>query len=217
MNKTWVALKTVYKQNQTFFLGYFFLFIIAIFLLAIQTKKAVFILLNPYHSDFLNYFFIGLTYLGNGFFPIIICLILFLFKKPFLSFMVFVTFATSGIAAQVLKAFIYEARPAMLLKNTDYPFFIDNVTLHNFHSFPSGHTATAFALATILVIGIKNKKFSVPLLFFGALVGYSRIYLGQHFLLDVAAGSLIGVFFSILCWIVFNKMEPAFTKVKLKN
>jgi len=212
-----MPLKFVYKQNQTFFLGYFFLLIIAIFLLTTDTKKAVFISLNPYHSDLLNYFFIGITYLGNGFFPIIICLILLLFKKPFLSFMVFATFATSGIAAQVLKAFIYEARPAMLLKNSDYPYFIDHVTLHNFHSFPSGHTATAFALATILAVAIKNKKFSIPLLLFGTLVGYSRIYLGQHFLPDVAVGSLIGVFFSILCWILFNKMEPAFTKDKLKN
>ncbi len=212
-----MTLKSVYKQNQTFFLGYFFLLIIAIFLLTTDTKKAAFILLNPYHNGFLNYFFIGVTYLGNGFFPIIICLILLLFKKRFLSFMVFVSFATSGIAAQVLKAFISEARPAMLLKNSDYPYFIDHVTLHNFHSFPSGHTATAFALATILAIGIKNKKFSIPLLLFGALVGYSRIYLGQHFLFDVAVGSLIGVFFSILCWILFNKMEPAFTKGKLKN
>ena len=217
LNKSRMTIKSVYKQNQTFFLGYFFLLIIAIFLLAIDTKEEAFILLNPYHRDFLNYFFIGVTYLGNGFFTIIICLILLLFRKRFLSFLIFVSFATSGIAAQVLKAFISEPRPAIFLKNSNYPYFIDGVTLHNFHSFPSGHTVTAFALATILAFAIKDKKYSIPLLLIGALVGYSRIYLGQHFLFDVAIGSFIGVCFSIICWIFLNRIEPSFTKGKLKN
>lgn len=207
-----MTLKSVYKQNQTFFLGYFFLLIIVIFLLATDTKKATFLLLNPYHSDFLNYFFIGVTFIGDGFFSIIICLILLLFKNRFLSFMIFVSFATSGIFAQVLKAFISEGRPAMFLKNSNYPYFIDHVTLHNFHSFPSGHTTSAFALVAILAFALKNKKYAIPLVALGAMVGYSRIYLGQHFLLDVTVGSFIGVIFSIICWILFqkyfNKIEP---------
>lgn len=212
-----MTLKSVFKQNQTFFIGYFFLLAVAIILLIFDTKKEAFILLNPYHSVFLNYLFIGVTFLGTGFFSIIICLALALFKKTFLSFIVFVSFATSGIAAQLLKAFISEGRPAMVFKKSNYPYFIEHVTLHNFHSFPSGHTVTAFALASILAIAIKNKKYSIPLLLFGTLVGYSRIYLGQHFLLDVAVGSLIGILFSIICWIFLAKMEPAFTKKKLKN
>ncbi|MEO8819293.1 MAG: phosphatase PAP2 family protein [Ginsengibacter sp.] len=207
-----MTLKSVYKQNQTFFLGYFFLLIIAIILLVIDTKKAAFLLLNPYHSDFLNYFFIGVTFIGDGFFSIIICIVALLFKKRFLSFMIFVSFATSGIFAQVLKAFIREGRPAMFLKNSNYPYFIDHVTLHNFHSFPSGHTTSAFALVAILAFALKNKKYAIPLVALGALVGYSRIYLGQHFLLDVTVGSFVGVIFSFFCWIVFqkyfNKIEP---------
>ncbi len=206
-------LKSVYKQNQTFFLGYFFLLAIAIFVLVADSKKTAFLLLNPYHSDLLNYFFIGVTFIGDGFFSIIVCLVLLLFKKKFLSFMVFTSFATSGILTQVLKAFISEGRPAIFLKKSNYPYFIDHVTLHNFHSFPSGHTTSAFALVAILAFATKNKKYCLPLLALGALVGYSRIYLGQHFLLDVAVGSFIGVAFSIICWIYFqkyfNKIEPA--------
>jgi membrane-associated phospholipid phosphatase len=38
-----------------------------------------------------------------------------------------------------------------------------------------------------------------------ALVGYSRIYLGQHFMDDVLAGSVIGVVSAIVCWIYLDK------------
>ncbi len=207
-----MTLKSVYKQNQSFFLGYFFLLIVAIFILLTDSKKAGFILLNPYHTDFLNYFFEAVTLIGDGFFSVVLCLVLLLIKKRYLSFMVFVSFATSGIVAQVLKAFISEARPALFFKKGSYPYFIDHVTLHNFHSFPSGHTTSAFALVAIFAFAFKDKKYAIPLLGLGALVGYSRIYLGQHFLHDVVAGSFVGVLFSIICWIGFAKFYE-----KLKN
>jgi membrane-associated phospholipid phosphatase len=37
------------------------------------------------------------------------------------------------------------------------------------------------------------------------LVGYSRIYLAQHFLDDVLAGAMIGVLSAIFCWMFFDK------------
>jgi len=209
-----MILKSVYKQNQSFFLGYFFLLIVAVFVLLADSKKAGFILLNPYHTDFLNYFFEAVTLIGDGFFSVVLCLALLLIKKRHLSFMVFVSFATSGIVAQVMKAFISEARPALFLKKGSYPYFIDHVTLHNFHSFPSGHTTSAFALVAMIAFAFKDKKYGIPLLGIGAMVGYSRIYLGQHFLHDVVAGSLIGILFSIICWIGFAKF---YEKLKKKQ
>jgi membrane-associated phospholipid phosphatase len=207
-----MTLKSVYKQNQSFFLGYFFLLIVASFVLLGDSKKAGFILLNPYHTNFLNYLFEGFTLIGDGIFSVVVCLALLLMKKRNLSFMVFVSFAISGIVAQVLKAFISEARPALFLKKGSYPYFIDHVTLHNFHSFPSGHSTSAFALVAIIAFAVKDKKYAIPLLALGALVGYSRIYLGQHFLQDVVAGSLIGVLFAIICWIGFAKVYEKLKK-----
>jgi len=119
--------------------------------------------------------------------------------------MIFSSFAISGIVTQIFKLFISEARPGLFLAKTNYPYFIEHVTLHNFHSFPSGHSTSAFALVAILSFAIKNKNYSILFLIIGALVGYSRIYLGQHFITDVAIGSIIGVLFSIICWIWFEK------------
>lgn len=57
-------------------------------------------------------------------------------------------------------------------------------------SFPSGHSLTAFAVATSLG---QFYPFALPsLLLCAASVAISRVVLGLHFLTDVLAGSLIG-------------------------
>ena len=198
-------LKSLYKNSRIFFLGFFLFVVVSIFILVVYTKEDGFYLLNPYHSGILTYFFIYATYLGDGLFCIAIGILLFLFKKRFLSFMVLSSYAISGLIAQVLKYFILEPRPAILLKETSYKYFIDDVTLHNLHAFPSGHTASAFALAAVLSFATKNKNYSIMFLLGAILVGYSRIYLAQHFMDDVLGGALIGVGSAIICQVFFEK------------
>lgn len=209
-----MIVKSIYKENRTFFLAYFLLMAIALFILLAHSKESGFILLNFYHTPFLDFAFQGITLLGDGIFSVVFCLALLVVKKRYLSFMIFVSFASSGIAAQVLKYFISEARPAIFLEKTNYPYFIDNVTLHNFHSFPSGHTTSIFALVSIIAFASKDKKYAIPLVLLGALVGYSRMYLGQHFMVDVTVGSLIGILFSIISWIFFQSF---YTRLRGKN
>jgi membrane-associated phospholipid phosphatase len=58
-------------------------------------------------------------------------------------------------------------------------------------SFPSGHTISWFALAT--VYGAKYPRLIIPLALVGAGVAYSRVYFGQHYPTDVLAGAVLGV------------------------
>jgi membrane-associated phospholipid phosphatase len=58
-------------------------------------------------------------------------------------------------------------------------------------SFPSGHAATAFAAAT--VVAILAPRLRVPAHVLAALVAFSRVYLGVHFLSDVLAGAVLGI------------------------
>lgn len=169
--------------------------------------------MNPYHSSLLNYFFIPYTYVGDGFFIIALALFLFFLRKKYLSLMIISSYLISGIFVQILKSFISEARPAYFLANTNYPYFIKNVTLHNYHSFPSGHAASAFALAAVLSFSVKNKSYSILFLLLAALVGYSRIYLGQHFMDDVLPGSFLGIISAIICWIYFEKIFKKILKM----
>jgi undecaprenyl-diphosphatase len=57
-------------------------------------------------------------------------------------------------------------------------------------SFPSGHAATAFAGATLLASRIP--RFTIPLYLLAAGVGWSRVYVGVHYPLDVLVGALLG-------------------------
>jgi membrane-associated phospholipid phosphatase len=200
-----MTLPSLYKQNRYFFISYVVLAIFAVFILITYSKEAGFILMNPWHHRPLDYFFMVFTFLGDGLFVIAIALILFFLKKRILSLMIISSYALSGIIAQALKYFFEEARPAVYLEKTNYPYFIDEVTLHNLHSFPSGHTASAFALAAALAFAMRNKNYSILFLLMATLVGYSRIYLGQHFMDDVLAGSVIGVVSAIVCELFLEK------------
>jgi membrane-associated phospholipid phosphatase len=201
-----MTLASLYKNNRSFFIGFIVFVIAADFVLLFFTKTGGFYFLNPWHNRVLDYFFIYYTNLGDGFFCVTIALLLFIFKKKYLSLMAFSSYAISGIIAQVLKYFILEARPALYLKDSTYMYFIEGVTLHNLHAFPSGHTASAFALAGVLSFSTKNKKYSTLFLTLAILVGYSRIYLGQHFIDDVVVGSVLGFVSAIFCWIIFEKL-----------
>lgn len=76
------------------------------------------------------------------------------------------------------------------------------------HSFPSGHTAAAFAAAVALFLS--HKKVGLLALLFAFMMGISRLYLFVHYPSDVFAGALLGILFGIIGHrIVFRKDEKA--------
>jgi membrane-associated phospholipid phosphatase len=72
------------------------------------------------------------------------------------------------------------------------------------YSFPSGHTSSAFALATSLSLSFPKWYVIVPSYTYAAAVGYSRMYLGVHYPTDVLAGMISGIGISLLSFEVGN-------------
>jgi hypothetical protein len=70
-------------------------------------------------------------------------------------------------------------------------------------SFPSGHTSTAFAVATALSRAYPKWYVIAPSYLWAGSVGYSRMYLGVHYPSDVFGGALLGTTTS---WL----LKPAF-------
>jgi undecaprenyl-diphosphatase len=62
-------------------------------------------------------------------------------------------------------------------------------------SFPSGHSATSFAAATMLALAFP--QFAPVLLILAAAVAYSRVYVGVHYPIDVIAGAALGALTAI--------------------
>lgn len=69
-------------------------------------------------------------------------------------------------------------------------------------SFPSGHTMSSFAAATVLLY--TDKRFGIPAAVLAALIGFSRLYLYVHYPSDVLAGLLLGVLLGILSVLLVN-------------
>lgn len=84
------------------------------------------------------------------------------------------------------------------LKTTAYP--------QDF-SFPSGHATLAFAFATLMAR--RDKKRMGIYFIFAALVAFSRIYLGYHYVLDVIGGAIIGWVTAKLFIKIFKITSPS--------
>ena len=203
--------------NRIFFLSYFLFVIATVVFLASTSKVDGFLLLNSFHSQPLDLFFMIYTNIGDGLYSIGLFLLLLWFRKPLPGWEIVFAFLLAGLMVQVLKNIFPMPRPQTLLGNTSYAYFIHGFTHVGNASFPSGHTATAFGTVTILSIFTKNKKISLLYLLAAILVGYSRIYLGQHFLQDVLAGALIGVPVALVVYFVVDNHPSWIEKLEFKK
>lgn len=188
------------NQRKIFFTAYALFLAAGLVLLFAKGKAGSFMALNAFHAAWLDSYFQWHTSLGDGLFAVFLSLLLFVFfKKRKLGFIMLVAYCLTGIVAQVIKPIVHSPRPKAFFYPGHLPFFIDDIIHSGNSSFPSGHTVTAFALATVLVFFTAKKWLHMIWLFLAISVGFSRIYLSQHFLQDVLAGSFIGVLGAVLC------------------
>jgi len=172
-------------------------------------KENMSLWLNSMHSSFLDSFFFYTTYLGDGLVFIPVFLVL-LWRNYILSAFFAVFVALEAVIVQlVLKkgVFAHLNRPPAVIENFDQLHQVSGVDLHHLHTFPSGHTQSAFLVAFFLVLLFQNYKFlQLFIPFVALLVGVSRIYLLQHFFVDVWFGALIGFGLPYLTFLLLQKM-----------
>jgi hypothetical protein len=95
---------------------------------------------------------------------------------------------------------------------------IDGEVLKHFQAFPSGHTSAAFFATGMILLSLPKLKLQNLALFISVfsafLIGYSRIYLGQHSIEDTLAGCVIANIFFYLAGITYPYIEK---KLNSKN
>lgn len=169
-------------------------------------KDELFLLLNVDLGKAADYFFVFFTFLGDGVWWIVALILFVLFKRKFLP-LLFFSFIFSEIFIELFKTLLLpnEPRPIKAIADKGLIHTVTGVELHSIGSFPSGHTTQAF-IFFLLACLIINKKWIVAVGFFYALlIGYSRIYLSQHFPRDVAGGMLFAGISVLLSLIIYKK------------
>jgi membrane-associated phospholipid phosphatase len=173
--------------------------------------------INGHNAPILDGFFKSFTNLGDG-----------LIFLPFITILLFVQFryALMAVTLMVGNALLVSLFKRVLFYGLERPrtylgekfiHLVPGVEVHGINSFPSGHTATAFSVALFIGFLSGNNFVRVLALFTAALVAYSRMYLAQHFLIDVAGGAFIGTFTTYILWHVFDNIDnPKWMTLKLR-
>lgn len=196
------------KKNFTLAASLSFLLALSLMIASfIIGKQNLFLALNFDGGAVLDFALKYFTHLGDGMIWIPVLLItVFVLKRRDTILLLISAFLLSTIFTQVLKRFIFsgEPRPIKAISNTELIHTIPGVDVHSLNSLPSGHTATAFCVYFIFCLLIR-KPWCISIGFvYASIAGYSRIYLSQHFAIDIAAGIIIAIV-SVSLSIVFQE------------
>ncbi len=157
---------------------------------------------SEHRSAFWNSFFILITKVGEAW-TYVLLLVFLLFYRFRYAVLVFALAILVPLVTLTLKGVFAKPRPKQYF--TDNGLFdnlniVENVALHSANSFPSGHTISAFAVLGFAAYAYRQQKWICLILTcLAILVAISRVYLVQHFLVDVCAGALLG---SGIAWFV---------------
>jgi membrane-associated phospholipid phosphatase len=204
------------SRSQTIIYRIYIVVLVGLFIGSLIIRKGQEVLfINGLHTPFLDDLFKATTNLGDGviFVPIIIVTLFIQFRYTIIAI---ISCITNGLISSLFKRVVFPdlERPRMLLDANDL-YFVPGVEVHETHSFPSGHTITAFCAAVFLTLLIRNHIIGAALLMFALLVACSRIYLLQHFMMDVAAGAIIGSFTTFVIWQLINGSQKEWMNRKI--
>ncbi len=167
-------------------------------------KENAFLLLNTDLGPVADQFFRYCTYLGDGIMWVPITLLVLAFRRKYW-ILTFACIIVSTVIVQLSKNVFFKGLPRPSLAITDSSLFhrVAGVELHTINSFPSGHTTTAFTIFLMACFFIDKKWIVFPALLCALLAAYSRVYLAQHFPIDLAGGMLSATI-TILCAIALQ-------------
>lgn len=187
--------------NHRIFFSLFFLWFIILACLQIAfTPTEMMFWVNEHNNPILDTAFGLITLLGEDgiwLVPLLVYLYQYFKQRKDVknkAIMLIIIWITKGIISIALKNIFNLPRPMEVYESSGrFIHVVEGLEIHHWQSFPSGHTFTAFAFACFFMLVARNNALGFLWLGLAMLVGYSRVYLFQHFPRDVFTGSILGV------------------------
>lgn len=202
------TLPTLLGKNRWFFLPFLVWVIIgAVLQLCMYSHAELFLAINHAHCPVADVLMTGLTYLGDGITFGLLLVVILALRKIRLFFSAATILLIVAIIVQTAKHVFNALRPMHYFLDTSVVHTVKWVTTHGSNSFPSGHTTSAFAMFCFLALISNNKKLGIVYILLALIAGWSRIYLAQHFFIDVYVGSIIGTLCSLFVCTFFEQKQ----------
>lgn len=190
----------------------------------IQWDKELFLLINSWHSGFWDVVMWNISKKFNWIplYALFLYWVIRFYKKEavwIIVALVVVIAASDLVSVHGFKNVFERLRPCHDPELNGLVHIV-NDKCGGWFGFYSSHASNHFAVAVFFALLFKERfrYFTALILFWAALVSYSRIYLGVHFPGDVIAGALIGSLIGWLGYVSLFKLRPSiFLKLKTSN
>ena len=169
-----------------------------------RLDQQLFLFLNSFNSPFFDHVMHAIS--GKIIWvPLYLAILVFLgvkYKRKFLVIVLFIILAAtlSDQLSVLIKNLVLRLRPCYE-PSLEGHVHVVNGECGGQYSFVSSHATNSFDVALLSLLYIKKRWYSISIIIWALVIGYSRIYLGVHYPGDVICGSLLGAFIG---WSVYN-------------
>ncbi|MDR0231189.1 MAG: phosphatase PAP2 family protein [Dysgonamonadaceae bacterium] len=188
----------------------------------LQHERGLFLFLNGMHSPFWDNVMYTYSYMFTWI-PFYLCFFfVFAYKKHWKE--IVITFVAIGLlvlfcdqlSSGIAKPLFHRFRPT---HHPDFKYVVH--TVFNYrggrYGFFSGHATNSFGFATLIALMFRNKTLTITMYIFAFIMGYSRIYLGVHFVSDVVVGMIVGILVGLFIYILYTIGRKYWIKIPPKN
>lgn len=175
----------------------------------IQLDIDLFLWLNSFHSAFCDQVMWAIS-AKYTWVPLYALVLFFVFRKQkwwgllTLLFMILLITAADQISVKVFKFGFERLRPCHNPALEGLVHIVNNKCGGQF-GFVSSHAANSFAFAGFTAMFFNRRWYSYSILFWAAVVSYSRIYLGVHYPADIIGGALLGLLIAAVLYVIYKK------------
>ncbi len=197
-------------HRASFFIPYLLWLLVAGLVLLLTDRGDLHLALNGIRFPGSDDFFLWSTHLGDRRVAWFVGACLLLSRRFRWGFSVLAATIGVGLLTELFKYQLLgpTPRPVAYFGDPGPLRLVEGFQNHLTHAMPSGHAAIAFALLTTVALMVPSRIGQALCITLAVLIAASRVYLSEHFLEDVYAGSILGVACALLAWALIRPGFP---------